>query len=48
MANRIKPIEIDECSIEEFLTKFHDFVDSMGTHSLYPYLYPNYGIADLT
>lgn len=48
IVSRIKPKNIDTCTVEEFLIKFHDFVDSMGVHSLYPYLYPFYGIADLS
>lgn len=48
VVGRLKPQSKDEITTESFLIKFHSFLDSMGTHGIYPYLYPQYGIADLS
>ena len=47
-ATRSTVIEKDDLDMENFLRKFKDFVKSMGTHSAYPYVYPVYGIGDLS
>lgn len=38
----------DFLDLENFLRKFKDFVKSMGVHAVYPYLYPIYGIGDVS
>ena len=38
----------DDLDLENFLRKFKDFVKSMGVHAVYPYLYPIYGIGDVS
>lgn len=42
------PIEADQSTCREVLTRFSLFIKSSGVHDMFPYLYPVYGIGDLS
>lgn len=42
------PIEVDQSTCREVLTRFSLFIKSSGVHDMFPYLYPIYGIGDLS